>query len=215
MVPAIYALSFWHYYLYWLAYRYGAVPLAAFKRDAVVAKTVSLAALSLAYFAAPLDPLSLAAVAAGFLLNITAAAALGSDRTYYGYEVVNLPPQRITAFPYSVVPHPMLLGNIVAFAGTLINPEFRQAWWPLACAHVALNLGLLAMELVVRPRRGAAPRFRLSVTNACYIAAIGAAIGTAAGYGDSMLIGAAMGAGISGLAAVLYRRYSSSEKRAP
>lgn len=48
-VLAIYALSFWHYYLYWLAYRFGAVPLAVFKRDAVLMKTAALSALGFAY----------------------------------------------------------------------------------------------------------------------------------------------------------------------
>ena len=46
---AVYALSFWHYYLYWLAYRFGAVPLAVFKRDAVLMKTAALSALGFAY----------------------------------------------------------------------------------------------------------------------------------------------------------------------
>ena len=42
----------------------------------------------------------------------------------------------------------MIVGNVLAFGGTLINPGFREAWWPLASVHVALNLGLLGMELV-------------------------------------------------------------------
>jgi hypothetical protein len=138
---AVYGLSFWHYCLYWLAYLFGARSFGGFKRDAIVAKAVSLIALACVYLAAPLDLFSLAVVASGFLLNILAASALGSD-------------------------HPMLTGNIVAFGGTLINAEFRQQWWPLAATHVAMNLGLLAMELAVPPqRRGArfysryAPRF--------------------------------------------------------
>ena len=48
----------------------------------------------------------------------------------------------------------MILGNVAAFGGTLINPQFRDAWWPLAGLHVVLNLGLLAMELAgARHRR--------------------------------------------------------------
>ena len=46
----------------------------------------------------------------------------------------------------------MIVGNVAAFGGTLLNPEFRQHWWPLAGLHVALNIGLLAMELA-GPRR--------------------------------------------------------------
>lgn len=143
---AVVALSFWHYWVYWLAYRYGAVDPAVFRRDAVFLKAVSLSALAWAYFAAPIDWLSLAVIAAGFGLNAIAAAALGTERTYYGHELTPLPALRVTAFPYSVVSHPMLAGNIAAYCGTLLNAEFRAAWWPLACAHALLNLGLLAME---------------------------------------------------------------------
>ncbi len=150
---AVCALGFWHYFLYWLAYRYGAVPLPIFKRDAVLMKCVALLALGSAYLAAPLDYLSLAMVASGFLLNTLAASALGSDRTYYGHEVANLLRLRVTRFPYSLIAHPMLVGNMLAYGGMLVNPGFREQWWPLACAHVALNLCLLAMERYVTPLR--------------------------------------------------------------
>lgn len=150
---AVYPLSFWHYYLYWLAFAFGAVPFDVFKRDAVTMKTVSVAALAAVYLAAPLDLGSLIVIGGGILLNVRAAAALGIDRTYYGHEVAGLPPRRIAEFPYSLTNHPMILGNVAAFGGTLINPAFRQHWWPLACLHVALNIGLLAMELAGPQRR--------------------------------------------------------------
>jgi hypothetical protein len=150
---AVYLLSFWHYYLYWLAFAFGAMPFDVFKRDAVAMKTVSVAALALVYLACPVDIVSLVVIAGGILLNVRAAAVLGVDRTYYGAEVAGLAPRRITAFPYSLIAHPMILGNVAAFGGTLINPAFRQHWWPLACLHVALNIGLLVMELAGPPRR--------------------------------------------------------------
>lgn len=149
---AVYLLSFWHYYLYWLAFAFGAIPLAIFKRDAVAMKTVAVAALAAVYLAAPIDAISLIVIAGGILLNVRAAMVLGVDRTYYGHEVAGLPLQRITAFPYSLTAHPMILGNVAAFGGTLINPAFREQWWPLACLHVGLNIGLLAMELAGTPR---------------------------------------------------------------
>jgi Phospholipid methyltransferase len=148
----IYLLSFWHYALYWLAFAFGWVAFDVFKRDAVALKTVSVTALAFVYLRTPIDPLSLAVIAGGVLLNVRAAAALGLDRTYYGHEVAGLPPRRITAFPYSLTSHPMILGNVAAFGGTLINADFREQWWPLAILHVVLNIGLLAMELA-GPRR--------------------------------------------------------------
>ena len=156
---AAYLVSFWHYYLYALAYYFGLVSMAVFKRDAVMMKTVALVALAFAYFQEPLDFTSLCVVAAGFLLNVVAAKALGADRTYYGYEVARLPHLRVTSFPYGWIAHPMIVGNIVAFGGTLLNEDFRTRWWPLALMHVAMNLGLLLMETTVVPQRCGDARF--------------------------------------------------------
>jgi hypothetical protein len=207
---AIYGLSFWHYALYALAYRYGAVPLAAFKRDAVVMKSLALAALGAAYFSAPLHLGSLAVVAGGFLLNAAAASVLGSDRTYYGYEVAGLAPLRVTAFPYSLTAHPMLVGNIAAYAGTLLNPAFREQWWPLACAHVALNAGLLLMETSVRPLRRR-PRARPRAAALAFVAA-GALTGAAAGATASP-VAAAAGACMGAFAGLLWIRYAPPANR--
>lgn len=153
----IYLLSFWHYFLYWRAFTFGARSFDGFKRNAVALKAVSVAALAIAYLQAPLDPASLAVIAGGVLLNVRAALVLGFDRTYYGHEVAGLPPRRVTAFPYSLTSHPMILGNVAAFGGTLINDAFRAEWWPLAGLHVGLNIGLLIMELA-GPRRRRAPQ---------------------------------------------------------
>ena len=149
----IYALSFWHYLLYALAFAFRAIPLRVFERDAILMKSVSLAAFGSVYLTAAPDGLSLLVVAVGLLLNLAAARRLGTDRTYYGYELAGLPPKRVAAFPYSVLAHPMLTGNAMAFAGTLLNEEFRADWWPLALTHVVLNLAILVMEVRAPPRR--------------------------------------------------------------
>lgn len=214
---AVYALGFWHYLLYALAYRFGAVPLPTFKRDAVLMKSVALLAVASAYFTAALDPVSLAVVASGFLLNALGAAVLGADRTYYGHEVAGLPRLRVARFPYSAIAHPMLVGNMLAHGGMLLNPGFREHWWPLACAHVALNLGLLAMERFVMPLRLAAngaavPRRRgawARVLAACAVgAASGFAIGWLAGFAAPPLAGA-LGAAIGLYAATLHAAYTA------
>ena len=41
----------------------------------------------------------------------------------------------------------MILGNVAAFGGTLINPGFRAAVVAAGGLHVASNIGLLVMEL--------------------------------------------------------------------
>src|SRR5262245_25403789 len=211
---AIYASSFWHYYLYWLAYCFGAISLPVFKRDALTTKSTALLALGAAYLAVPLDLPSLVVVACGFLLNGIAAAALGSDRTYYGREIAGLPSARSTAFPYSVMSHPMLVGNAIAFGGTMINDAFREQWWPLACAHVAMNLGLLVMEVRVPPRLfGSRPADRLrracSPRIACLAVAGGAALGAAVSRGADVLLAAGVGACMLAYTLVLYCCYAS------
>jgi len=223
---AVYALSFWHYYLYGLAYGIGAVSLSVLKRDAIAMKTVSLAALGVACLGAPVDGPSVAVVGAGFLLNALGARALGPDRTYYGHEVAGLPRWRATSFPYSWIAHPMLVGNIAAFGGTLINADFRREWWPLAGAHVAMNVGLLAMELSVTPRvrerlravagQAAAAALRAPMRTGLYVAgpgaAVGGVLGWAAGSGTPstthVVLGAAIGAGVAAHAAVIAICYS-------
>jgi len=174
---AVYLLSFWHYYLYWLAFAFGAIPFEVFKRDAVATKAVSVALLAAVYLAEPFDLVSLVVIAGGILLNVRAAMVLGVDRTYYGHEVAGLPPRRITAFPYSLIGHPMIVGNVAAFGGTLINPAFREQWWPLAGLHVALNIGLLAMELAGAHRRAVRIGGALVFAGALF-AAVLAAIGS-------------------------------------
>lgn len=150
---AIYLISFVYYGLYWHAFAWGAPSFDAFKRDALLLKAVSVTALAFVYLQAPPDLLSLAVIGLGVLLNARAAALLGIDRTYYGHELAGLPERRVTDFPYSLMAHPMIVGNVMAFGGTLLNPTFRAAWWPLAALHVVLNLGLLAMERAGPGRR--------------------------------------------------------------
>jgi hypothetical protein len=149
----VYALSFWHYEIYALAFLYRAVDLTVFKRDAVITRTISLIAFGWVYFAEPLSSPSLVVVGLGFLLNAAAVRALGADRTYYGRELNDLPPKRIVEFPYSWMPHPMLIGNIAAFGGALLNDDFRLHWWPLAVAHAFFNFAIILMEAHVRPER--------------------------------------------------------------
>ncbi len=222
---AVSALSFWHYYLYWLAYSFGAVAPGEFRRDAVTWKTVALVTLACVYFAAPLNLLSLSVVAAGFLLNSLAARALGADRTYYGYELSDLPPAKITAFPYSWIAHPMLVGNMSAFGGTLLNADFRRQWWPLAVSHIVLNLGLLVMELAVTPQRlnvhhnavapassqprHSQPRDMLVAVSAVVVTALVGGILAWNLRSSHPVLGSATAAAISIYALTLFRRYTA------
>ncbi len=144
---AVYVLSFWHYLVYALAFFWRRIPLQGFKRDAILLKTMSLASLAFVFLAAMPNVYAVIVMAIGFGLNILAARKLGSDRTYYGFEVGAVPPERVTSFPYSVMSHPMLIGNIVAYSGMLLDSDFAKVWWPLALLHVFFNVQILLMEI--------------------------------------------------------------------
>jgi len=152
---AIYALSFWHYLVYVLAFLWRSIALERFIRDSVLLKAISLAAFALVLLTVMPNVFALIAMAAGFGLNIAAARALGKERTYYGYELAALPPKRVTSFPYSVTAHPMLIGAMLAYGGTLLDATFRQDWWPLGVLHVVLNLLIIVNEAYGRESRAA------------------------------------------------------------
>lgn len=143
---AIYALSFWHYLVYVLAFCFRRVPHDRFKFDGVLLKTISLLVFAIALLQDTPDIVALVVMALGFGLNSAAAARLGADRTYYGVELAGMPAKWTTAFPYSVMSHPMLFGAMLAYGGALIDAGFRENWWPLAVLHMLLNLMVMIME---------------------------------------------------------------------
>ena len=143
---AVYALSFWHYLVYALAFFWRQITLERFKRDSFLLRTLSLCALAFVLWTTLPNAVSVLVMLAGFVINVAAVRALGADRTYYGFELAAIPGERVTSFPYSVTAHPMLIGNMLAFGGTLLDAEFRQDWWPLALLHVVLNLAVILME---------------------------------------------------------------------
>lgn len=89
---------------------------------------------------------SIAMIVAGAAVSVLASRALGVDGTYFGPELGICEMKWVTAFPYSCVPHPMIVGQLVAFAGVHLLPEFRAAWPWLMPAHCALYLLVMAQE---------------------------------------------------------------------
>jgi protein-S-isoprenylcysteine O-methyltransferase Ste14 len=180
-------------------------------------KCVSIAVLGWAFFSGAPDFLSLSVVTLGFGLNAFSAMKLGSDRSYYGYEVGRLPYQRITSFPYSMTAHPMLIGNIVGFSGTLINSDFRENWLPLAVAHVSMNVGLLIMETTISADSRFVRYIRATSAAALYViciafVALSAGIGYALGEALDPAIGALVGIIVSAYALALFSLYSINER---
>ena len=87
-----YLTSFMHYAVYIATYHQRAgVAFGAFKRDALLYKTLALSQAAFQYLAlfdyAHPDALSLSMVLSGFGLATLAAHRLGVDRTYFGWEL--------------------------------------------------------------------------------------------------------------------------------
>jgi len=146
----VYLFSFVHYFLYLFAFTFRTVEPGRFARDATLFQLIALGTLFYQYGRTGLDVPSLAVAAVGFGLSGLAFLRLGSDRTYFGAEFGVVPPGRVSGFPYGAIPHPMIVGKLVGFAGLALHAPFRAAWWPLLLGHVALYVIVLCQEIAKR-----------------------------------------------------------------
>lgn len=144
----LYCTSWVHYSIYISTYYHReqgleAVSYGEFQRNVVFWKTLALVQAFGLYFAHfELDLLSLGMIVAGFSLASAATAALGWDRTYFGWELGYLPGKFITTWPYGPngVPHPMIVGGVCGWLGIYKLATLRAAYPYLALGHVALYL---------------------------------------------------------------------------
>jgi len=146
--------SFAHYMCYISTYHARAdkdgIAFGLFKRDAVLYKTFALAQaggmfLSRVFageggFARADVALALALMVCGFGLSTLATAALGVDRTYFGWEVGAIRGEFVQKFPYGTIPHPMILGSMLAWLGFHMLSDFRDDFPYLVPCHLALYL---------------------------------------------------------------------------
>lgn len=152
--------SFVHYLLYFATYyaRDG-VSFHRFKRDAMLYKTLAIVQAALIYLEHyTFDAISLSLIALGISLSSLAAWRLGTVRTYFGVELGLASRQKITAFPYNVLPHPMILGNIITLLGLMKMDGFREAVPYLAPLHIAFYAAHMFQEhFDLHRRRWATP----------------------------------------------------------
>lgn len=159
----LYGSSFIHYLLYMAVYytREG-VAFGTFKRRAMFWKALAAAQLVYIYLSAGrFDPLSLTLVAVGLALSAAAARVLGIERTYFAAELGLCAPVALRRFPYNVIRHPMIVGNIIALAGFYAHPEFRAAAPYLVPLHIAFYVMHLLQEqgvILRNPRHARSPR---------------------------------------------------------
>ena len=118
---AVVLTSYRHYALYMSTFAFRRPPVAFgnLMRDAKFFKTLALAQLAyriLPHLRFTKDWPALIVAAAGFAITILATAQLGFVRTYFGTELGFVKPQWVDGFPYSVIPHPMIVGQLIAYA---------------------------------------------------------------------------------------------------
>jgi len=137
-LPILIGASFVHYLLYIFVFEFRDwISFGQFKRDAMFFKAVSYTMIAAIYLSVPeFDPLSVGLMVVGYGLATAATMALGVDRTWFGVELGQLEPKRVTSFPYNVVPHPMIVGAAIGLTGIALHDPFVTTYWWLVPLHV-------------------------------------------------------------------------------
>lgn len=153
----LYGSSFIHHLLYMAVYyARDDVAFYTFKRRAMFYRSVAAAQLVYLYLRhASFDPLSLALIAVGLGLSTIATRALGIERTYFAAELGRCEPLTLHRFPYNLIKHPMIVGNIIALLGFYALPGLRAAAPYLVPIHIVLYLLHMLQEegmILTRPQ---------------------------------------------------------------
>uniref|UniRef100_A0A0G4FVB1 phosphatidyl-N-methylethanolamine N-methyltransferase n=1 Tax=Chromera velia CCMP2878 TaxID=1169474 RepID=A0A0G4FVB1_9ALVE len=147
--------SFLHYFLYIATYyQRKNVAYKLFLRDAALYKLLGIGQLVTLYainFVKAPDLLSIALVAVGYGIAGSAYVALGHERTYFGSELGHHEPKWIRAFPYNMVPHPMIVGALIAMTGFWKLDALRDAFpvmYGVIPAHMLLYYAHMVQEML-------------------------------------------------------------------
>jgi hypothetical protein len=111
-------------YIATFAYRSPPVAHGYLMRDAKLYKSLAMMHMSrrlLPLVQLPNDLPGVLLAAMGFTITILATMQLGMVRTYFGSELGFVKPEWISGFPYNTIPHPMIVGQLVAWGSIL--------WW--------------------------------------------------------------------------------------
>uniref|UniRef100_A0A7S3DMZ8 Uncharacterized protein n=1 Tax=Entomoneis paludosa TaxID=265537 RepID=A0A7S3DMZ8_9STRA len=129
--PFLILTSFRHYGVYMcsFAFRQPDIAHGFLMRDAKLYKTIAMMHMArrlLPIISLPEDLPGILAACGGFAITIAATAQLGFVRTYFGSELGFVQPKWISGFPYSVIPHPMIVGQLLAWSSVLYWFGLRQ-----------------------------------------------------------------------------------------
>jgi hypothetical protein len=125
--PFFLLTSFRHYVIYMTTFAFRDPPVAFgyLVRDCKFFKSLALAHLArrlLPMVELPRDVPGILMASVGFSITILATARLGFVRTYFGSELSFVKPKWIEGFPYGYIPHPMIVGQLIAYASIIY-------WW--------------------------------------------------------------------------------------
>jgi hypothetical protein len=125
-LPFLILTSFRHYMVYITTFAFRDPPVAHgyLMRDAKLYKTIALSHLGrrlLPLIVLPRDIQGVCMAVLGFSITMLATARLGFVRTYFGSELGFVKPKWIEGFPYGYIPHPMIVGQLIAYSSIL--------WW--------------------------------------------------------------------------------------
>lgn len=153
--PFLILTSFRHYAVYMstFAYRTPAVAHGYLMRDAKLYKTIAMMHLSkrlLPLVQLPRDIPGVALAVLGFSITILATMQLGMVRTYFGSELGFVKPEWVSGFPYNTIPHPMIVGQLIAFSGILLwwKDELPMETVALVGAHMSCYVAHMVQEIM-------------------------------------------------------------------
>ena len=149
--PFLLLTSFRHYavYITTFAYRDPPVALGYLMRDCKLYKTLALMHLAkrlLPLVNLPEDIPGVALAATGFAITILATFQLGMVRTYFGSELGFVKPEWINGFPYGTIPHPMIVGQLLAYSSILF--WFRDVMPMETIALIACHMTCYVVHMV-------------------------------------------------------------------
>lgn len=154
----LYATSFLHYLRYiHTYYRRDDIAYGDFKRDAFLFKAISIGQLFYLYASpyifgdthVPSSSISIMLIVLGYFVSMAATRALGIDGTYFGIELGMIEADYgfVKTFPYNVLPHPMILGQVVALIGLNWVPHVSEVYPYLVPIHISLYLVHMLQEI--------------------------------------------------------------------
>ncbi len=154
----LYGSSFVHYLLYFAVYYTREdVAFYTFQRRAMFFKALALAQLVFIYVSfGRIDPLSIGLIVTGVALSGAAARVLGLERSYFAAELGRCEPLTLRRFPYNLLNHPMIVGNVIALLGFFALPELRATVPYLVPMHIGFYLLQLMQERGVVLRKAEA-----------------------------------------------------------